>query len=142
MENTTHFISVQVRIAAPLQQIWKLWNTGADIQQWNIPFSTWHVPVVENDVRPGGRFLFKMEAKDGSSKFDFTCTYDEVKEFQLIAYTLDDDRKARNTFTQNGNEVILAETFEPESNMPPEEQKQFCMAVLNKFKAYAELKNK
>ena len=134
------FITVQVVVKTNLQNAWKLWTTPADIQQWNVPFASWHTTLVENDLKAGGRFNFKMQAKDNSAGFDFTGAYDEVVLHQKIAYTLDDGRRAYNTFTANGNETILTENFEPEDSLPAEKQKEFCLAVLNKFKAYAEQK--
>ncbi len=131
-------ITAQVTVNVELQTAWKLWTTPADIKQWNVLFANWHTPLVENDVKAGGRFNYKMEALDRKAGFDFTGTYNEVKEPGLIAYTLDDGRKAHNTFTPEGNQTIVTESFEPEDSLPAEKQKEFCLAVLNKFKEYAE----
>jgi len=97
----------------------------------------WHTPKVENDVRPGGRFLYVMAKKDGSLSFDFEGTYDEVKIHELITYTLDDGRKTTNIF-KTDNPVKITETFEPNQSDPPEMQLQFCQAVLDSFKKYVE----
>ena len=134
------FITVQVTVNIEPETAWKLWTTPADIQQWNVPFPNWHTPLVENDVKAGGRFNYKMEALDGNAGFDFTGTYSEVKAPGLIAYTLDDGRKAYNTFTPQGNQTIVTESFEPEGSLPAEKQKEFCLTVLNKFKEYAGLR--
>ena len=107
--------------------------------QWNNMSAEWHTPKVENDLRKGGRFIFVMALKDGSFHFDFAGTYDEVKTNELISYTLDDGRSATVTFTA-GSPVKLTESFEPENTQPVEMQRDFCQAVLNSFKKYAESK--
>jgi len=97
----------------------------------------WHTPEVKNDVRPGGRFLYVMAKKDGSFSFNFEGTYNDVKPHELMTYTLDDGRKTTNIFTA-GNPVIITEAFEPNEDDAPEMQLQFCQAVLDSFKKYAE----
>jgi uncharacterized protein YndB with AHSA1/START domain len=130
-------IAVETEINAPIKKVWELWNTPADIAQWNNLSEDWHTTKVENDVRAGGRFLFVMGLKDGSFSFDFKGTYDEVKVNRLIAYTLDDGRRSTITFADE-NPVILTETFEPESTLPIDEQREFCQAVIDGFKRYVE----
>jgi len=131
-------ITVNTEIYAPIEKIWKMWNDPKDIQQWNNINADWHTPVVQNDSRPGGRFLYRMGTTDGSLSFDFTGKYDEVKEHELISYTLDSGRTATITFSQN-YPVILTETFEPDNEPSVEEQRAFCQAIINSFKNYAEL---
>lgn len=107
--------------------------------QWNNTDANWHNLKVENDLQPGGRFLFAMAAKDGSDKFDFAGTYDEVKPLELISYTLDDGRKTINTFIP-GSPVKIIEAFDAESSLPTDMQRNFCEGVLASFKKYAESK--
>lgn len=134
-DNTT--ITVQTEINAPIDKVWKLWNTPKDIMQWNNMSADWHTPKVENDVRPGGKFLFVMGLKDGSFSFDFKGTYNKVEVNQLIIYTLDDGRKTAITFT-GSNPVKLTEIFEPEHTQPIDMQRDFCQAVVDGFKRYVE----
>ncbi len=131
-------ITVSIEIHAPIELIWKKWNEPKDIQQWNNINNDWHNPVVENDCRPGGRFLYTMGTKDGSLSFNFTGTYDQVIEHELITYTLDSGRTASISFSP-GNPVKLTETFEPDNKPSAEEQRDFCQAILNSFKSYVEL---
>jgi len=141
MDNTAKtVIKVTVEINAPIEKVWELWATPADIMQWNNISDEWHTPKVENDVRIGGEFLFVMGLKNGSFNFNFTGVYTEVKVNESMAYTLDDGRKSTITFTA-GNPVKITESFEPNDNDPIDMQRDFCKAVLNKFKAYAESKN-
>lgn len=132
-------ITVETEINAPVEKVWKLWNTPEDIMQWNNMSAEWHTPKVENDVRTGGRFWFVMGLKDGSFSFDFKGTYDEVIINELIAYTLDDGRRSTITFT-GSNPVKLTENFEPESTQPFNMQRDFCQAVVDGFKKYVEEK--
>ena len=98
--------------------------------EWNKLSDDWHNTKVENDMRPGGKFLFAMGLKDGSFNFDFAGTYDEVIVNQSITYTLDDSRKSRITFAAEDDIVRLTEMFEPNDTDPPDMQKSFCQAVL------------
>lgn len=136
-EKTT--LSAEIEINAPIEKVWALWNTPVDIMQWNTPDANWHTRHAENDLRPGGKFLFAMALKDGSLNFDFTGTYDEVITNRLIAYTLNDGRKSTIHFIA-GNPVKLVEIFEADDNQPAAMQQQFCQAVLDGFKKYVEEK--
>jgi len=138
IEKTT--LSAEIKINAPIEKVWALWNTPEDIMQWNAPNADWYTSHAENDLRPGGQFLFAMALKDGSLNFDFTGTYDEVITNRLIAYTLNDGRKSTIHFTA-GNPVKLVEIFEADDNQPAAMQQQFCQAVLNGFKKYVEEKD-
>jgi uncharacterized protein YndB with AHSA1/START domain len=137
--NKKQMITVDIEINAPIELIWQLWNDPKDIQQWNNINDDWHNPVVENDCRPGGKFLYTMSTKDGSLSFNFTGRYDQIKEYESIAYTLDSGRTASIAFSR-GNPVTLTETFEPDDKPSVEEQRDFCQAILNSFKNYVELR--
>ena len=134
-------ITVETNIDGTIENVWKLWNTPEDIIQWNNPSKKWHTLHVENDLKDGGKFLFRMEEKDGKDGFDFGGKYDKVILNELIEYTLDDQRKTTIQFTQNGKSVNITETFDPEAKTPIDVQKDFCQSVLNNFKRYAENNN-
>lgn len=138
MDEKMHGITTEVIVEIPVEQAWKIWTTPADIMQWNVPFDNWHCPVVENDIKPGGKFLFRMETKDGSDGFDHAGTYDTVVQNQLIEYTGTDGRKSRIIFNEMEGTTTITETFEPEQNTLVELQRDFCQSVLNRFKQYAE----
>jgi uncharacterized protein YndB with AHSA1/START domain len=131
-------ITVETTIKSTIENVWKLWTTPEDIKQWNNPSEEWHTLKVENDLKDGGQFLFRMESKDGADGFDFSGKYDKVILHKLIEYTLDDGRKTINKFIQNENSVTITETFEPEATTPRDVQKEFCQGVLNNFKKYVE----
>lgn len=130
-------ITVSIQVNAPIQRVWKLWNTPEDIRKWNNVSEDWHTPSAENDLRPGGKLKLVMGLKDGSFSFDFNAKYNQVKTHELISYTLSDGRHSTITFT-GSNPVTIAETFEPNATDPLDMQTDFCSAVLASFKKYAE----
>jgi uncharacterized protein YndB with AHSA1/START domain len=136
-QNARTEITAEVQVNAPVEKIWELWTTPRHIMQWNNLSHEWHTPSAENDARTGGRFLFVMGLKDGSFKFNYTGTYDEVIPLKMIRYTLDDGRRTRIVFSA-GYPVKITETFDADDTQPTAMQKDYCQAVLNSFKQYAE----
>lgn len=137
MENNTA-ITITAHIKAPVARVWDAWTTPEDIKQWNAASSDWHTTKSENDLRVGGAFSSRMEAKDGSFGFDFGGIYDEIVTHELIVYTLGDGRKVITHFKSNGDETDVVETFEPEQEHPAEMQRSGWQAILNNFKKYVE----
>ena len=131
-------ITVETTVNSPVEKVWKFWTETEHITKWNSASEDWHTPHAENDLRNGGKFLSRMEAKDASFGFDFSGTYDEVKTNELIAYTMDDGRKAKIIFTKHGNATKLVETFEAETENSIELQHAGWQAILDNFKKYAE----
>ncbi len=131
-------ITVEVTVKAAVEKVWKLWTSPEHIVKWNTASEDWHTPKAENDLRIGGRFLSRMEAKDGSFGFDFGGVYNDVKTNELIAYTMDDGRKAVLNFIPNGNETKIIVTFDAENQNPIEMQKGGWQAISDNFKKYAE----
>lgn len=132
------FIAVEVSIGAPVSAVWKNWTTSNDIQKWYYASDDWHTTYVENDLREGGRFLYRMEAKDGSFGFDFSGTYDQVIPNRLIEYTLDDERRVRISFQNSGDSIRVIETFEAETVNTVELQRFGWQAILDNFKKHTE----
>jgi uncharacterized protein YndB with AHSA1/START domain len=131
-------ITVSVIVNAPLQKVWQFWTLPEHIKQWNFASDDWHTPKAENDLQVGGKFLSRMEAKDGSFGFDFLGVYDEIKENKLITYTMVDGRKAKIIFINEGNAAKVIETFEAENENSIELQQGGWQAILNNFKKYSE----
>lgn len=134
----TKKVTVQSSINAPIEKVWNYWNAPEHITKWNAASPDWHTLKSENDLRVGGRFTSRMEAKDGSFGFDFGGTYDEVVEHQSIRYTMDDGRQTDITFTSDGNGTKVVETFDAESQNPVEMQQAGWQAILDNFKKYTE----
>jgi uncharacterized protein YndB with AHSA1/START domain len=131
-------IVVRAIINAPVKKVWKLWTDPEHIVRWNNASDDWHTPRAENDLREGGRFLSRMEARDGSSGFDFSGEYTRIIQQRQIEYAMDDGRRVQVTFVPNGEETIVSETFEPENENSPEMQQQGWQAILDNFKKYTE----
>ena len=131
-------ITVEVIVNASVETAWKKWTTPDDITKWNFAADEWHSPKAENDLRAGGKFNFRMEAKDGSFGFDFAGVYDTVKTNELIEYTIGDGRKVKVNFSSADGKTKVVETFEAESVNSIELQKGGWQAILNNFKKYAE----
>ena len=131
-------ISVQVKIHAPIEIVWKFWTTPEDIVKWNSASEDWHTTRAVNDLRVGGKFLSRMEAKDGSIGFDFEGVYEAVKTNEQIEYTIGDGRKVKIDFTVNGNETQIVESFEAEDIRSIEHQRGGWQAILDSFKKHVE----
>ncbi|SKB69225.1 Uncharacterized conserved protein YndB, AHSA1/START domain [Parapedobacter luteus] len=134
-------ITVEATANAPVEKVWKVWNTPSDIMQWNAPDPSWHSPSSENDLRVGGKFKHRMEAKDGSFGFDFEGVYETVELHKEIAYTMPDGRKATTLFTSQNGKTHVATTFDAETENDPEFQKQGWQAILDNFVNYVESTN-
>ena len=138
--NTTEktILTVAATVNAPVEKVWKTWSTPEDIMKWNSPSDDWHTPSATNDLRPGGKFTSRMEAKDGSWGFDFAGIYDAVEEHKLIQYTIADGRTVKVVFEANGDTTTVTEFFEPESENPIEMQQAGWQAIMDNFKKYTE----
>lgn len=131
-------ITVEASINTPVEKVWEFWSLPEHIKKWTFASDDWHAPLAENDLRTGGTFKTRMEAKDGSFGFDFGGVYDDVKTNSLIAYTMEDGRKVKITFEKTGNGTKVTEAFDAENENPAEMQRDGWQAILNNFKKYAE----
>jgi len=134
----TKTITIQASINAPVEKVWKFYTEPEHITQWNNASDDWHTPSAKNDLKTGGKFVFRMEAKDGSKGFDFEGKYDEVKNHKLISYSMSDGRKVKITFNQEGPKTKVITTFDPENENPIEIQRDGWQSILNNFKNYVE----
>ena len=132
-------IILETTVNAPIEKVWECWTVPEHIGQWNNASDDWHTPSASSDLRNGGHFSYRMEAKDGSFGFDFGGVYDEVKTNELISYTLGDGRKVKVIFTGTGDTTKVTEAFEAETENPVELQRGGWQAILNNFKNYVEL---
>jgi len=122
-------ITVQATVHAPIGKVWQLWTQPEHITQWNNASEDWHTPRAENDLRKGGSFSSRMEAKDGSFGFDFGGIYDEVVENQHIEYTLGDGRKVQIHFSEVDGGTFVMEIFEAENMNSVELQRGGWQAI-------------
>jgi uncharacterized protein YndB with AHSA1/START domain len=131
-------ITVEANIAAVTEKVWEYYTQPEHITKWNFAADDWHCPEAENDMRVGGKYRARMEARDGSFGFDFEATYNEVKEGESFTYTMPDGRIVTVTFEPDGDQTHVEVVFDPESQNPVEMQKEGWQAILNNFKKYAE----
>lgn len=130
-------IIVETTVRAPLDTVWRAYTTPADILAWNAASDDWHTTRASVDLRPGGAFCSRMEAKDGSFGFDFEGTYTQVVPGRLIEYDFG-DRKARVEFTDGAEGVHVRVGFDAEQIHSIEQQREGWQAILDRFKAHAE----
>jgi uncharacterized protein YndB with AHSA1/START domain len=131
-------ITVSVVVGAPVKKVWDSWTKPEHIVKWNSASDDWHTPNATNDLRVGGKFTSRMEAKDGSMGFDFEGVYDEVEPLKKIAYTMSDGRKVKIIFESKAGETMVKETFEPENTNSLELQRAGWQAIMDNFKKYTE----
>ena len=137
---TTQKITVESFVKAPLDRVWKAWSNPDDIKQWNAAQDDWHTTRSAVDLREGGKFSSRMEAKDGSQGFDFEGSFTRVVPNKTIAYRMSDGREVIVEFAERAGGVHVSETFDPESENTPELQRQGWQAILDNFKRHVETK--
>lgn len=131
-------LKVETVIDAPVKKVWEYFTLPEHITQWCNASPDWHAPSAENDLRAGGKFSTRMEAKDGSFGFDFGGVYDAVETYKTIEYTLGDQRKVKIKFLEEGSNTKLIEQFEAEETNPVGIQQAGWQAILDNFKKYVE----
>ncbi|MGA1978608.1 MAG: SRPBCC domain-containing protein [Bacteroidales bacterium] len=132
------FISVRAEIEKPVEKVWRLWTNPGDIVKWNFASDDWQTSRAVNDLRAGGEFNYRMEARDGSTGFDFIGIYDIIICHRIIFYTAGDGRKVEIFFSEQNGKTEVIESFEAEGTHPVEFQRQGWQSILNNFKRYAE----
>lgn len=132
-------ITVEALINAPVEKVWEYWTDPQYITKWCNASPDWHAPHAANDMVIGGKFLTRMEAKDGSVGFDFEGVYSAVSPYKNIEYAMADGRKVKITFGKiDGSSCQVIETFDPEDINSIEIQKGGWQSILNNFKKYTE----
>lgn len=130
-------ITVETTMAAPVEKVWRAWTTPEDIKQWNAASDDWHTTSASVDLRAGGTFSFRMEAKDGSMGFNFAGTYTKLVPYELIACSFDDRVLVVEFFSENGK-VTVRETFDAEDMHSVEQQRTGWQAILDRFTRHVE----
>ena len=130
-------ITVETTVAAPVEEVWRAWTTPEDVKRWNAASDDWHTTASAVDLRVGGQFSSRMEAKDGSMGFDFAGTYTKVVPHQLIECTFG-GRTLSVQFIKAGDRVTVRETFDSEETHSPEQQRAGWQAILDRFARHVE----
>ncbi len=131
-------ITVEAVIHAKTDKVWEYYTLPKHITKWNFASDDWHCPNAKNDLKPGGTFSWRMEAKDGSFGFDLEGTFNNIILLKEINYTLNDGRKVTTTFKNADNTTKVTTVFEAETVNPVDLQQQGWQAILNNFKNYTE----
>ncbi|QTD44499.1 SRPBCC family protein [Ottowia testudinis] len=131
-------ITIETTVNAPIERVWAAWNDPRAIEQWNAASPDWHTPRASVDLREGGQFSSRMEARDGSMGFDFAGTYTRIEPQRLIEYAMGDQRKVRVEFIPSDNSVTVRETFDAEGAHSVEQQRAGWQAILDNFARHVE----
>lgn len=131
-------ITVETKVAAPIDAVWDAWNNPDDIVQWNAASEDWHTTRASTDLKVGGKLSSRMEAKDGSMGFDFGGVYTAVEPHRLIEFTMDDARTVRVEFFQEGDAVLVRESFDADASHSEEQQRAGWQAILDRFARHVE----
>lgn len=131
-------ITVTAIVNADNKRAWDYYTKPEHITKWNFADPSWFCPSASNDMRVGGKYSARMEAKDGSFGFDFEAIYSEIVDGEKFSYGMSDGRQVTVVFNKNGNKTEVIVTFDPEQENPIEMQKGGWQAILDNFKKYAE----
>ena len=131
-------ITIETVVKATLNKVWDAWNNPEDIKKWNTASEDWHTPQSTVDLREGGKFTARMEAKDGSMGFDFEGTYTRIEPHKIIEYGMADGREVQVEFIERPDGVLVKETFDAESENPADFQRAGWQAILDNFGRYVE----
>lgn len=132
-------ITVSTIVAAPVREVWQAYTTPEDIKVWNAASADWHTTAASVDLRPGGKFSSRMEAKDGSFGFDFAGEYTKVEPFKLIEYTFG-ERSALVEFKDVEGHVSVVVSFDGEDTHSEEQQRTGWQTILDNFARHVESK--
>jgi uncharacterized protein YndB with AHSA1/START domain len=133
-------VTVETAVKAPLEAVWSAWSSPDEIRRWNTPTDEWHTTRSSVDLREGGRFHSRMEAKDGSAGFDFDGTYTRVVPKRAIDYRMDDGRTVHVEFIERPEDVLVKETFDAEATNALDYQRIGWQAILDNFGRHVEAK--
>ncbi len=139
---TAKVLTIDTIVKSSIENVWNAYTEPQHIVNWNFASSDWHCPKAENDMKIGGKYSARMEAKDGSFGFDFVAVYDEIIPFEKIVYTIEDGRKVITVFENLNDAIKITTVFEAENQNPIDMQKAGWQAILNNFKNYTERNSK
>jgi uncharacterized protein YndB with AHSA1/START domain len=130
-------ITVETNVNAPIADVWRIYTTPEEITQWNTTSDDWHTTKASVDLRQGGAFSSRMEAKNGSMGFDFAGVYTKIVPQECIEYSFG-ERTAQVDFAPSDKGVNVRVTFDAEETHPVEMQRGGWQAILNNFARYTE----
>ena len=131
-------IRIEVLVDAAVSKAWESWTSPDHIVHWNFASEDWQCPSASVDLRVGGKYEARMEAKDGSMGFDFIATFVEVEPLAKLVSRLDDSRLIDVEFKEEGGKTRVIEEFEIEDQNSAEMQRQGWQNILDNYKSYTE----
>lgn len=131
-------LEIEAEIMAKLPKVWSYWTSPEHITKWNFAAPSWCCPKAANDLRPGGAYFARMEARDGSVGFDLTMIHEEVQERAKLVSRMSDGRRVCTTFLSTDRGTKVKTVFDAETQNPLEMQQAGWQSILNNFKAYTE----
>jgi uncharacterized protein YndB with AHSA1/START domain len=131
-------ITINANINADATKAWDYYTKPEHITKWNFADPSWHCPTAENDMKVGGKYKARMEAKDGSFGFDFEATYNNIVPGKSFVYTMPDNRQVSVDFVPAGSNTNITVVFDAETENPVEMQKAGWQSILDNFKRYVE----
>lgn len=131
-------ITIQTVVYADRQKVWDCYTQPRHITKWNYAIDTWHCPAASNDLRVGGKYVARMEAKDGSFGFDFEAIYTEIVERERFTYVMTDNREVNVVFRELAGKTEVTITFDAENENPADMQQQGWQSILDNFRKYTE----
>ena len=131
-------IKVDVLVNASLEDTWKCFTQPEHIVNWNAASEDWCCPSAHSDLKAGGSFSYRMEARDGSMGFDFSGKFNEVDFQRHILILLDDKRSLEVWFEAVDGGIRVTEEFEAENMNPVELHQQGWQAILDAYKNYCQ----
>lgn len=135
---STNKITVQAIVSADIEKAWDYYTTPKHITKWNFASDDWQCPSATNDMKVGGKYFARMEAKDGSLGFDFEAIYDEVVNGEKFSYTMPDGRKVNVSFKKLDDKTEVIVVFDAETLNAEEMQRMGWQAILDNYKKYTE----
>jgi uncharacterized protein YndB with AHSA1/START domain len=131
-------IDIQSFVNVSTKEVWEFYTNPEHIVNWNFASPNWHCPSAQNDLRPGGKYSARMEARDGSFGFDFEAVYDTVYPLEGFTYTMEDGRQVDTQFIEEETGTLIKVSFDPEDQNSLELQRAGWQAILDNFTSYAE----
>eukprot|EP01025_Chloroclados_australasicus_P019994 TRINITY_DN21003_c0_g1_i1.p1 TRINITY_DN21003_c0_g1~~TRINITY_DN21003_c0_g1_i1.p1 ORF type:complete len:155 (-),score=15.40 TRINITY_DN21003_c0_g1_i1:202-666(-) len=135
------WIEVETVVKAPIHRVWSAWTTADDVMQWNFASDDWCCPKASCELKVGGTFCYRMEAKDQSAGFDFEGKFNSVEQYRLLEYKITDGRKVRVEFAEDDAGTKVKEGFDAETEHSVELQQSGWQSILNNFKTFVEAKH-
>lgn len=129
---------IQATIHKDIKTVWKAYHEPKHIVNWNFASSDWHTPYASSEFKVGGKFNYRMEAKDGSFGFDFTGVFDIIEPHHKIKYHMEDEREVSIEFSTREDKTSVKVIVDAETENSVAMQKRGWQSILNHFKTYVE----